>query len=95
MLASKYLKITHTKPNFLKKFDSYLEKFSSFYFETLILLLLKKKQIFVFLIGILISVVILFKITPKELIPPEDRGVFFVIIQAPDGSGFEYTKKLA
>ncbi|MEY3191712.1 MAG: Acriflavin resistance protein, partial [Pseudomonadota bacterium] len=93
MLASKYLKITHTKPNFLKKFDNYLEKFSSFYFETLILLLLKKKQIFVFLIGILISVVILFKITPKELIPPEDRGVFFVIIQAPDGSGFEYTKK--
>ncbi len=69
------------------------EKFSSFYFETLILLLLKKKQIFVFLIGILISVVILFKITPKELIPPEDRGVFFVIIQAPDGSGFEYIKK--
>ena len=93
MLASKYLKITHTKPNFLKKFDNYLEKFSSFYFETLILLLLKKKQIFVFLISILISVVILFKITPKELIPPEDRGVFFVIIQAPDGSGFEYTKK--
>ena len=43
MLASKYLKITHTKPNFLKKFDNYLEKFSNFYFETLILLLLKKK----------------------------------------------------
>ncbi len=93
MLASKYLKITHAKSNFLKKFDNYLEKFSNFYFETLILLLLKKKQIFIFLIGILISVVILFKITPKELIPPEDRGVFFVIIQAPDGSGFEYTKK--
>jgi len=43
MLASKYLKITHAKSNFLKKFDNYLEKFSNFYFETLILLLLKKK----------------------------------------------------
>ena len=92
MLASKYLKIAHTKPNFLKKFDHYLDKFSDFYFETLLLLLLKKKQIVIFLIGVLISVIILFKITPKELIPPEDRGVFFVIIQAPDGSGFEYTK---
>ena len=93
MLASKYLKLSHSKPNFLKKFDSYLEKFSSFYFETLLLLLYKKKEIIIFLVGVLISVIILFKITPKELIPPEDRGVFYVVIQAPDGSGFEYTKE--
>ncbi|MEY3962247.1 MAG: hypothetical protein RLZ08_625, partial [Pseudomonadota bacterium] len=39
------------------------------------------------------AVIILFKITPKELIPPEDRGVFYVVIQAPDGSGFDYTKE--
>jgi hydrophobe/amphiphile efflux-1 (HAE1) family protein len=93
MLASKYLKVAHSKPNFLKKFDSYLDKFSNFYFETLLLLLYKKKEIIIFLIGVLISVIILFKITPKELIPPEDRGVFYVVIQAPDGSGFDYTKE--
>jgi multidrug efflux pump subunit AcrB len=57
------------------------------------LLLYKKKEIIIFLVGVLISVIILFKITPKELIPPEDRGVFYVVIQAPDGSGFEYTKE--
>ena len=93
MLASKYLKVSHSKPNFLIKFDSYLDKFSNFYFETLLLLLYKKKEIVIFLIGVLISVIILFKITPKELIPPEDRGVFYVVIQAPDGSGFDYTKE--
>ena len=93
MLASKYLKLSHSKPNFLRKFDAYLDKFSNFYFETLLLLLYKKKEIIIFLVGILISVIILFKITPKELIPPEDRGVFYVVIQAPDGSGFEYTKE--
>ena len=93
MLASKYLKLSHSKPNFLRKFDTYLDKFSNFYFETLLLLLYKKKEIIIFLVGILISVIILFKITPKELIPPEDRGVFYVVIQAPDGSGFEYTKE--
>jgi hydrophobe/amphiphile efflux-1 (HAE1) family protein len=93
MLASKYLVVTHSKPAFLKKFDSYLEKFSNFYFETLLLLLYKKKEIIIFLISVLIAVVVLFKITPKELIPPEDRGVFYVVIQAPDGSGFDYTKE--
>jgi hydrophobe/amphiphile efflux-1 (HAE1) family protein len=93
MLASKYLKVSHSKPNFLKRFDSYIDKFSNFYFETLLLLLYKKKEIVIFLVGVLISVVILFKITPKELIPPEDRGVFYVVIQAPDGSGFDYTKE--
>ena len=93
MLASKYLVTTHSKPAFLKKFDGYLEKFSNFYFETLLLLLYKKKEIIIFLISVLVAVVILFKITPKELIPPEDRGVFYVVIQAPDGSGFDYTKE--
>ncbi len=93
MLASKYLKVTNEKPKFLKKFDYYLDKFSNFYFESLLLLLYKKKEVIIFLSAVLISVIILFKITPKELIPPEDRGVFFVIIQAPDGSGFEYTKE--
>ncbi|NBZ97704.1 MAG: efflux RND transporter permease subunit, partial [Proteobacteria bacterium] len=93
MLASKYLVVTHSKPAFLQKFDHYLEKFSNFYFETLLLLLYKKKEIVIFLISVLFAVVILFKITPKELIPPEDRGVFYVVIQAPDGSGFDYTKE--
>ncbi len=93
MLASKYLVVTHSKPAFLKKFDNYLEKFSNFYFETLLLLLYKKKEIIIFLISVLVAVVVLFKITPKELIPPEDRGVFYVVIQAPDGSGFDYTKE--
>ncbi|NBV93483.1 MAG: efflux RND transporter permease subunit, partial [Proteobacteria bacterium] len=93
MLASKYLVVTHSKPAFLQKFDHYLEKFSNFYFETLLLLLYKKKEIVIFLISVLVAVVILFKITPKELIPPEDRGVFYVVIQAPDGSGFDYTKE--
>mgnify|MGYP003333646447 FL=1 len=93
MLASKYLVVTHSKPAFLKKFDNYLEKFSNFYFETLLLLLYKKKEIIIFLISILVAVIILFKITPKELIPPEDRGVFYVVIQAPDAAWFDYTKE--
>ena len=35
----------------------------------------------------------LFNFTKKELIAPEDRGAFFVIVKAPQGSGFNFTKR--
>ena len=43
-------------------------------------MLKEEKSIFVFLTLILISIVLLFNFTKKELMPKEDRGVFFVII---------------
>jgi multidrug efflux pump len=33
----------------------------------------------------------LFWIVPKELAPAEDRGAFFIMIEAPEGAGFDYT----
>ena len=40
---------------------------------------------------ILIITSSLFFVTKKELLPKEDRGVFFIIVKAPEGSGFNYT----
>ena len=37
----------------------------------------------------------LFNFAPKQLIAQEDRGAFFVIIKAPQGSGFNFTKNKA
>lgn len=37
------------------------------------------------------SVVGLFNILPKELTPDEDRGTLFVMVQGPEGAGFDYT----
>ncbi len=37
------------------------------------------------------AVVALGLTVPRELAPPEDRGRFFVSIQAPEGAGFDYT----
>ena len=34
---------------------------------------------------------LLFNAVPKELAPAEDRGAFFVTIEAPEGAGFDYT----
>ena len=61
-----------------------------FYYEK------KKKKIIIFFLSITLGLtVFLFIFTPKELIAPEDRGAFFVIIKAPQGSGFNFTKSKA
>ena len=35
--------------------------------------------------------VVLFRLVPSELAPPEDRGVFFASVVGPEGAGFDYT----
>jgi multidrug efflux pump len=34
---------------------------------------------------------LLFNVVPKELAPAEDRGAFFITIEAPEGAGYDYT----
>ena len=34
---------------------------------------------------------LLFELVPSELAPPEDRGIFFVSLNAPEGAGYDYT----
>ncbi len=91
MIGSKYLKIKNKKPKISEKFNYFLKKFEIFYTETLSYVLLKRKIIIIFLIFVLVSSFFLFNYTKKELLPKEDRGVFFVIIKAAEGSGFNFT----
>ena len=91
MIGSKYLKIQKQQPIITKKFNLYFSKFEAFYSETLNFILSKKKATVIFLILVLFANIFLFKIAKKELLPQEDRGVFFVIIKAAEGSGFNFT----
>ena len=91
MIGSKYLKIKKNKPKISEKFNIYLKKFEIFYTETLEYVLQKRKAIIVFLIFVLFANFFLFNYSKKELLPKEDRGVFFVIIKAAEGSGFNFT----
>jgi multidrug efflux pump len=34
---------------------------------------------------------LLFQVVPKELAPGEDRGAFFITVEAPEGAGYDYT----
>ncbi len=95
MLASKFLKKNMEKSKIVTKFEKFLKSITSTYKESLFLWIKKKKTIIAFLGGTLALTIFLFNFAPKELIAPEDRGAFFVIIKAPQGSGFNFTKSKA
>jgi multidrug efflux pump subunit AcrB len=95
MLGSKFLKKNMEKRSFVLKFEGKLKELTSIYTSSLTYWLKKKKIITLFLFGTFVLTVFLFKFAPKELIAAEDRGAFFVIIKAPEGSGFNYTKSKA
>ncbi len=95
MLGSKYLRKNMKKRQTVLKFENKLKELTSIYVSSLTYWLKQKKIIAAFLFGTLLLTVFLFKFAPKELIASEDRGAFFVIIKAPEGSGFNYTKAKA
>ena len=54
--------------------------------------LLRSKNLYLCFIALLIGlIVILFKQAPKELAPREDRGVFIMAMESPEGSTFDNT----
>ena len=95
MLGSKFLKKKMNKSFIVVKFENFLKKLTSVYEVSLKNWMLKKKIIIFFLLIITALTVFLFNFTPKKLIAEEDRGAFFVIIKAPQGSGFNFTKSKA
>ena len=95
MLASKFL-IKKTNKNFIiKKFEKHFQSFSKFYKETLNILIDKSKMISIFIIFIIITSILLFNFSKKELLPMEDRGAYLVIGFTDEGSSFEYTQEKA
>jgi hydrophobe/amphiphile efflux-1 (HAE1) family protein len=95
MLASKFLKKNMEKSKTVTRFEKFLKSITIAYKQSLIIWINKKKIIISFLGVTLALTIFLFNFTPKELIAPEDRGAFFVIIKAPQGSGFNFTKSKA
>ena len=95
MLGSKFL-IKKTNKNFIiKKFEIWFLNFSKFYQETLTVTLNKTKTITFFIFFVIISSVLLFNFSKKELLPMEDRGAYLIIGFTDEGSSFEYTEEKA
>jgi len=91
MLGSKFLNKNTKKSKIVLKFEKYYKSFLEFYSETLNYWINKQKTIIGFMFFIIISSVLLFNFSPKELLPQEDRGVYLVIGKTDEGSSFQYT----
>ena len=95
MIGSKVLKKNMNKSRIVVKFEKFLKNITLVYKHSLTNWVRKRKIIISFLGIVLALTIFLFNYAPKELIAPEDRGAFFVIVKAPQGSGFNFTKSKA
>ena len=95
MLASKVLGQNDKKNKLTHNFEKKLKDFKIFYKNSLSYWIDKKKTVIFFLFSVLILTIAAFLYAPKQLIPQEDRGAFFVIVKAPQSSGFDFTSNKA
>ena len=95
MLASKVLGQNDKKNKLTHNFEKKLKDFKIFYKNSLSYWIDKKKTVIFFLFSVLILTIAAFLYAPKQLIPKEDRGAFFVIVKAPQSSGFDFTSNKA
>ena len=95
MLGSKFLSKNMQKTKVVLKFEKLFKSFSKFYAETLNYWINKNKIVITFILIVLALTASLYKLTPKELLPMEDRGVYLVIGKTDEGSSFQYTAERA
>jgi multidrug efflux pump len=69
-------------------------KFKKFYEASLLASQNKPKIVYSVTIIFIIISILLFQFLPKELAPSEDRGIFIVSVNAPEGSSLDYTDNM-
>lgn len=90
MLASLYLK-PHTQENRLALWiTSHTHRLQARYRRALEVTLNHPRLIFALFAASFASMIGLFFLVPPEFAPREDRGVFFIQVDAPEGASFDY-----
>ncbi|ANO50484.1 efflux RND transporter permease subunit [Woeseia oceani] len=92
MIASKVLRKAE-KSRFHNQVDRLFDRFSSAYGRALTWALRRKSIVIAGFAGVAGLSFFLFNALPSEYAPKEDRGAFFLMINAPEGSSFEFTKE--
>lgn len=93
MLASKILAKTNQRPNpIIRRFDAMMEAIKKGYLALLVGLLKRPIVIIgIFVLTILGSVWV-YQLVEEEFTPIEDRGVFILIVNGPEGASYKYTE---
>lgn len=94
VMCSKMLRPSKQETKLHQFVDSALNGLRASYRASLEAALSLKPIVFAVFAGVLLAGGYIFTQLSSELTPPEDRGVITVNIQAPEGSGFEYTSRI-
>ncbi|MES1159009.1 MAG: efflux RND transporter permease subunit [Terricaulis silvestris] len=94
MMCSKLLKPVKQGTTLNKIVDKVLAGLRASYHASLEAALAFKPMVFVMFAFVLVGGGFIFTRLSSELTPPEDRGVIQAQVQAPEGSGFEYTSRV-
>ena len=73
------------------RINALLARLTSAYTRRMQSLLERRTAMAIAMLAIVAVSAALYMLVPKELAPAEDRGVFFVSVNGPEGAGFDYT----
>ncbi|MEZ5962049.1 MAG: efflux RND transporter permease subunit [Hyphomonadaceae bacterium] len=94
MMCSKLIKPVKSSTRLTKIVDGLLNGLRASYRASLQAAMNVKPLVFAVFAGVIVLGGYLFTNLSSELTPPEDRGNLIVQVQAPEGSGFEYTNRV-
>lgn len=93
MIASKILKKTDEKPGAVTRIlNIFFTWLQNAYSTSLSKVLTRPKSLGAVFVLIIMSMALLYQSIPSEYIPREDRGAFFVNVNAPEGASFSYVE---
>ena len=95
MMASKLLAGGATRSRLSNVVDRFFDRLSAWYDSQLRRLMRRPWMVVGATLGAVAVAVLLFRVLPSELAPPEDRGMMFVSLNGPEGASLEYMDRHA
>ena len=92
MMCSKLLRRSERRGRLSAATDRIFSRLGERYRDTLGKAVLHPVVTGALLIAILVVIGVLMRTLPSEFVPQEDRGIFFVFVETPEGSSFDYTR---
>ena len=93
MRCSQFLQVEARKTFFGRGFENLIENLKNKYFIALSFLLKNRIKVLLLSTILFLTSLLSFRYLKTEFVPPQDRGVLFVIFIAPDGKSMEYTDR--
>ena len=80
---------------FIQKFEDWFNGLRGKYLDIVHVFVKSPKRTMQVLLGIVLFILVMFKITPTGFLPDEDKGAFFTQVQLPDGATLSRTGEVA